>query len=533
MQTSPLTTTSAAFSADILSRQIGVPPLRMILSHLRSNATEPPPGVYRPFASDLQLQTFRRHLDVYLASFSPIRCLPEDILLQIFAQYAYSTSIDGNDKGSDLARAVGAPVQALSHVCAFWRAIILRTPTLWTFLDITAIHAAASKSKAVEETIADLVELSLVRSQGASLEIRSQRVSRGSLEILPVYLPSCKQLHITTLHHVEDMQYLATNAINNVPLLRSFRLALSAVPDPIRVNNTLAWMATAAELKNVSVSGTLIHAIPMPCLERLTSLTCTVYLSELNASVSVLSALPSSVHYSLVFYPTNFPSRPGALDAIRISETISQITRLTLAAGSLQKAHAMDQTTTVFGKVMSSLTLPNLQAISFEKAASNDIQAPLPLPWPHTEFLRLALRSSFVDHLLDLDLLGVSIALHELNDCLRTLVSLENLALSDRSQSSPLISTSLLRMLSVSQIPSNQQPLVPHLRILRLHSSLQFDDSALCDFLRSRATVKFTAHVYTLPGAWADTTDLRRWLIMEQVSDLRRAGSLALSFSAL
>ncbi|KIK55599.1 hypothetical protein GYMLUDRAFT_205520, partial [Collybiopsis luxurians FD-317 M1] len=64
----------------------------------------------------------KRTVDVTIALLSPVRRLPEDVLVEIFSIY-----IDN---------CISCPTMRLSQICSFWRKIILRRPRLWASLAV-------------------------------------------------------------------------------------------------------------------------------------------------------------------------------------------------------------------------------------------------------------------------------------------------------------------------------------------------------------------------------------------------------------
>ncbi|KAJ7065467.1 hypothetical protein C8F01DRAFT_1125696 [Mycena amicta] len=504
---------------ELLTRLIGMPSFPAIDSGLRAHSPAVPTAATRPFTTNAELEEFRVRFAAYLSLFSPIRRLPEDVLVEIFEYLAHSLDTLGGMKKIEKQRVAHAPVRALSHVCASWRAIVLRNRSLWNRMDVQALEMVD------DQLASEQFRFSMERSQGGFLDIRLQHASQRSLEILGLYISRCKILHITTLRLPEHVQCLSTMSTGQVTHLKKLRLVTSFIPDPV----SLRWMVDTPKLKNVSVSGTLAHLIPTECLERLKNLTCTTYLEYMDINLAILSSLPSKLHYHLVFYPG--PSEaPETLPPIT-----SNIQQLSFGAGNLHKnAQSMNLALYAFQSAMCSLTLPDLHTFSFEKAASGDGTEPLALPWPHEAFLDLSVHSAFTAHLRVLDLVAVNISLDQLEECLETLAALETLSLSDHPQQQPLISTSFLDRLMVSR---HKDPLVPHLCTLSLHSRLKFVDAMLLSLLRSRVADErsFACHVYALRGSWTGEgiTASRRQRIMNGISDLRAERKLKFSFSSV
>ncbi|KAF9075624.1 hypothetical protein BDP27DRAFT_1212589, partial [Rhodocollybia butyracea] len=67
-------------------------------------------------------------IDVTAAFVSPVRLLPEDVLLEIFALHIASEEVT---LGLSPQIRTHCPTLHLSQICSFWRKIVLSQPTLW------------------------------------------------------------------------------------------------------------------------------------------------------------------------------------------------------------------------------------------------------------------------------------------------------------------------------------------------------------------------------------------------------------------
>ncbi|KIK52307.1 hypothetical protein GYMLUDRAFT_970374 [Collybiopsis luxurians FD-317 M1] len=88
--------------------------------------------------------SFERSLNVALSLCTPIRALPEDVLMEIFSIYikdqgrgrvgqdrrAYSFKLWTKKVGEERVPCIVSPTLHLSHICSFWRKILSRRPTL-------------------------------------------------------------------------------------------------------------------------------------------------------------------------------------------------------------------------------------------------------------------------------------------------------------------------------------------------------------------------------------------------------------------
>ncbi|KAJ7093804.1 hypothetical protein C8R44DRAFT_953125 [Mycena epipterygia] len=153
--------------------------------------------------------------------------------------------------------------------------------------------------------------------------------------------------------------------------------------------------------------------------------------------------------------------------------------------------------------IFTSLTLPHLGHFNFRSA-----QSPLFLMyWPHSAFIDLAARSSFQTHLESLCLCDVVVTEAELIEALAALPSLQRLTISDHQiirdcgAHQLLITDSLFSALTLKP---DSSPLVSRLLSLTCQSLLQFDDRAYLSFLLSRrspsGSAPFLSRMYWLQG---------------------------------
>ncbi|KIK70279.1 hypothetical protein GYMLUDRAFT_236685 [Collybiopsis luxurians FD-317 M1] len=94
---------------------------------------------------------FERSVDVALSLYAPIRRLPKDILVEIFMIYVkefgyrnwfkagsrtYSVTLTSKYRRSGTIPRIFSPNFDLSHICSFWRKVVVSNPTFWTALSL-------------------------------------------------------------------------------------------------------------------------------------------------------------------------------------------------------------------------------------------------------------------------------------------------------------------------------------------------------------------------------------------------------------
>ncbi|KAF7317584.1 F-box domain-containing protein [Mycena kentingensis (nom. inval.)] len=542
--------------------QLGVPPLDRLLQFHRTNAS-PVDGVFR---SHSEVQTFQRNIEVFCALYAPIRRIPTEILLEIFEYIACSLDRAGAKDAFHRARVEHASVRDLARVCSLWRRLVFDSPTLWVRVDSEAISETSMERSLGSSATEKLVDFALRQAtkHAPILDVRLQHTRKTSFTLLereihrddgtkPTVMDQCKHLHIGTLFKSDDLKDLSAVAKARVSSLETLRLMVSTFAvraGPESLEDPLDWMRGAHRLRSVAVSCIIVDRVPFHSLHALRELTCTVYFDSVAKSIEMLAILPPIVHCRLIFYPLKDLDPAEFGDDFQALPTTSAIERLSIGAGNQHKDKAPEMTDWFLQGVITRLTLPSVHTLSFVKAASGDGSPPLPLPWPHEHFLKLA-DSSLDSHLRTLDLRGVIVWPDEVYQCLHALPNLASLCVADHEQYT-LVTNGLW---TVVMLTGEDDDVALDLRTLTVHTRLEFDDTAFSDFLVSRTNDKlgFECHVGVLPGHWvhsledirADgvkpqrTTDERREQLMNNEASAlfelrkRKEGKLVLSFSSL
>ncbi|KAJ7687704.1 hypothetical protein B0H17DRAFT_1180742 [Mycena rosella] len=219
------------------------------------------------------------------------------------------------------------------------------------------------------------------------------------------------------------------------------------------------------------------------------------------ASASLMPRLSQMTHFTMKLLPRSSFS-PYKFRAQAITSDISALTIEVVI--SLSPINNVGLGPTV-AKVVGTLTLPSLEEIKLISTYS----LRFPLPWPHSEFIALSVRSSFHTHLKALHISHSILTETELIECLANLPLLESLSVSDHdfvvdgSTPQPLITNGLLAHLTAAPATPS---LVPRLRVLRCRSRLQFDDHLYLKFLLSRMQngCVFETQLIWLPGHHRD-----------------------------
>ncbi|KAJ7051290.1 hypothetical protein C8F01DRAFT_1376861 [Mycena amicta] len=561
-----------------------LPPLAEIFRLLRTHS-DPPPDLGGPFSSthtaalaalalgdrllaygsghheklaleEAQAQ-LRTHYNAYRSLFSPIRKLPVEILLEIFAIATRSLPPITAPPRRRIRNTLATtpiepmrlePLRPLSLVCALWRSIFDSSPALWSRICIAGPFETTTSEIPFRATL-----LCLERARKAPLEIYIQDASRRGIGLFTNRVLQWQNVHISGLKSIEDLEYLGEIVdTHGLPSLSKLRLA-SFLPSDELPAKCLAFISRADHLGQLSVTGNLTLHVPAEVLQRIDTLTCTANPSTVEDAISVMDRLPRDVAYNLVFY-CDFRHRWDAPIDLHVLPTPCGVTHLSLQIGNFDRAQA----STVVKTILEAVTLPNLVDLRLGSAGSSpgtftsyyaaldddDLDGPkqghLPFPWFHAEFLELSHRSSFSAHLLKLDLVDVHISVDHLVECLSLLGVLETLSIGEHPiQPYPhrLITNALLRALT------STSTLVPRLKLITMATILAFDDRVLLSFLHSRVNTNstrtnpsdpFECHVRAIPGYWRRLGNVDSTAhVVGEVAILRKESGLRLSWTEL
>ncbi|KIK52313.1 hypothetical protein GYMLUDRAFT_180305 [Collybiopsis luxurians FD-317 M1] len=105
--------------------------------------------------------SFRHSVDVTTSLCAPVRCLPEDVLTEIFSFYVKSMGFKGGP-------ILSTPNFRLAYVCSFWRKAVFSRPTLWSSFLLTV---DAFRGQEVESEVLTLLSNCLLRSANTPLSL--------------------------------------------------------------------------------------------------------------------------------------------------------------------------------------------------------------------------------------------------------------------------------------------------------------------------------------------------------------------------
>ncbi|KAJ7052903.1 hypothetical protein C8F01DRAFT_1169220 [Mycena amicta] len=429
---------------------------------------------------------------------TPIRRLPAELLLLIFRQHWVQFEAECEEMDVDafdpihagvsrhLMLLALAPFLSLSQVCSRWHTLVVDTAEIWSevHLDASIWLKPEDGDKAMH-----ILHMGLERSRDVPLFVSVTNTDNADL-----FSTEALELLGTMAHRWRTARFicfreniLSCNVLHQLLQLRTLEVIILGEDAPFDLPKCLL---DAPRLKTLSWGRQLLF--PGLALEQL---------SDARASNVTLEDLPTIIgHFSRLSGVATLRLHLFSVASfvIMLPPVSSNIRKL-----SLVTAFEFDPATytIVAGAVLSCLTLPLLE--SFEFGCSGYPYEVL--PWAHTAFLGLAVRSSFKTHLRRLELLPVWITAAELFEVLSALERLEALSIADAFPSEEGLQRPVIldeqNLAALSRLASNTTTttmtshshlLVPHLESFYYASRMEFSPAEFCHFVHSRASVPRT-----------------------------------------
>ncbi|KAJ7483624.1 hypothetical protein FB451DRAFT_109275 [Mycena latifolia] len=463
------------------------------------------------------------------ANISPIRHLPSEILVEIFALCwrAFTPTFDDIDNAissleTEMCRLAHLPLLLLSRVCSRWHGIVMNTPSLWTTIEIDGVLWGTPTSS---DRALSLLTAVLGRSGrcGLTVAVSIDEVAPHGAILKLLAAHSERWQTATFICGASDLQHFSS-VKGRLPRLETLRLWGSPSP--------LDAFVHVPRLRELEFGGTpdALTTLGMLPLEQLRTFHCGEFVGlgelmglDVSPSMTLMPRLSNRAEFKFelrLFEGADIDAFNGSVSVPSVTSHISALS-IDVADG-----FSLSNIGLTMAKIIDAMTLPTLTDFGMD---SQEYPI-LPLPWPHNHFLALSARSSFPTHLRGLQLYHTIITEAELLECLYALPGLERLAISDHQTTTnggvdQLLITDFL-FAKLTAAPDNLTP-VPRLRFFGCLSLLQFDAHQYLKFLESRIAVSpFESHVYWLPGRRRDL-DLG---VAARLEELRAGGDLVYSF---
>ncbi|KAJ7189755.1 hypothetical protein GGX14DRAFT_484453 [Mycena pura] len=422
-----------------------------------------------------------------------VQRLPVELLTKIFSvhrKFFKPPFREADEQGygnarypDEVSRLAHSDLLALGRVCSQWHAVAIKTPALWSDVELNPV---LWEKGSVSPVVLELLRRALERSANAPLDLlithnpsaepppasvlallsaesKRWRTFRGPVFLFDVHgrLGHLEQLHIETSSSISPSPAF----FGALPSLRSLSVPVSN-----------------AMLETVVSAGILFEHLTR-CAFRFT---LPDHGRLVSKTLPFATALPPGADLLLFF------------DLTEADSTMVEIPLSTLQISSLTLEIECSDNHKTIGAIFARLVLPRLASLSLVSHTYTDFMNVYPVAWPHNTFCELSARSGFATTLLDLNLYDVKIGRDDLLKCLRRLPALERLALSDHvsdhGRAMYLLDDNLFRALTMhggetESKDDDTAPLVPRLRALRLRSGFKprgFTDHVFAAFIVSR-----------------------------------------------
>jgi len=388
------------------------------------------------------------YISLHQSLFSPIRRLPAEIMNEIFA-YCCSDSVVIASRSDNLSSVT------LSHVCHYWRALLLSSGELWAAIRVRLGRGTGAHFDGPLKLLKLYLERSC--SYPLSLTARDPFSLKDQRLLSPLIEHSHRwkqfDVHRSVLGHLSTIK-------NNLPVLETLQIIDGGAHDI-----TVDCFVDAPKLQTLILNGSfygLAIDLQLPW-NQLTVLHFTH--TVLHETLHVLSLCRNVVSCSIK--DTQIDDRvspphcklPG-LRSIRLG-------------GQIQwpQSHLLHA-------LFSAFTLPSLTAVEMEFLGSVHT-----VRWSQAQFLSMLERSSC--SLETLSLRGIHVPDAELVECLEHMPLLRKLVLWHEEHPTFGLVRPISDELLVRLIHHRSLPLVPELEHLELRN-VAFDDHVFADMVESR-----------------------------------------------
>ncbi|KAJ7093856.1 hypothetical protein B0H15DRAFT_143592 [Mycena belliarum] len=427
-------------------------------------------GLARMVAARAALQSY---IDSCWSIFAPVRRLPVELLVEIFAMSSSSNAeelTETDTPAGEMDRISKKYLLRLSQVCSHWHVVVMSTARLWSTISLNATLWPGCPTPAAN--LLGRLTTSLARggNHPLTLQIGLDNGSdpNESLVVDALAQHSRRWRSVYLWIDLESLQCFS-GAQGNIPLLED--LCITGVGHSA---TGVDVFATAPRLKSVTFEGEVIHMphFPWEQLEHFRYITNGMQ-SGLHAPLALMARMRHD----------HVPRFTLAVDvedidlSIEVPPLVADVHHFSLELLGMLSRFLAPQ---LLGIIFKALTLPHLHGITIDR----DWESPAPV-WDNTHFLPFAARSSLHDSLTELEL-HFQMTDMELLDCLAVLPMLTSLIISDcgGAERHAVVTDNLLRRLTWND--DHRTYLVPRLNFFCITSILTYNDDVYWSFLSSR-----------------------------------------------
>ncbi|KAJ6458044.1 hypothetical protein C8R47DRAFT_1163674 [Mycena vitilis] len=414
----------------------------------------------------------------YSSVFAPVRRLPTEIVVEIFASSApdplpvlFCDPSQEFPSGTN-SRVVQRHLINLSQVCFTWHGIVMGTPSLWANIEVDLTLDPSARGD-LDRAITG-VSRSLDLSGFVPLTIQVNTYADDAIPGLKLLAQHCERWRVVDMYVWLDVSACISRVKGNLPRLE--RLGLGGFQ-----LGEVGIFETAPKLTHVILSDfdNVPPRLPWSQLQEITyysSRSEPIAEGVIGDRLALLARCSNQCGfniYTLNLTGLNLP----IFDLVPVRSDIRVLRLAILDLGDEEHCRQ------AVGEIVGTLTLPCLQELHFWSTRIDQR-----LFWPRDHFPAFASRSSFAQTLTKFSIHEMIITENELVACLSGMRLLSELFIQDvaRDFERPdhiLLSTTLLRRLFWSP---GDSCLVPNLTTFAFASLFGFDDDTFLHMVTSR-----------------------------------------------
>ncbi|KAJ7619566.1 hypothetical protein FB45DRAFT_161333 [Roridomyces roridus] len=407
----------------------------------------------------------------------------------------------------ELERIANAPLLLLSRVCSRWHDIALKTPLLWSNIEIHGVTEAA-----LEKSIRLLADR-LDRSGSAPLSISLQckydfqSPHPRILHLLAEHSPRWETLCIARCCLKGfDTSILRGKLPHLKKLVLDVETRFGSQPD-----TPINFFADAPRLERLRLAAPLVNSDSVRQIldqQQLKSFGCiAMFPQEFRDALSLLPHLPPGANVDMGLDLDHRILKLDHIPPFHLLPISAAISGLVCRTTQLCRA---DHASSALTQIFTSLTVSALQRMSLGCNGYPRIA----LDWPTTlqaQFLALCRRSALGRCLTTLRIVEVRIAEQDLLEILSVLTAVEHLEVGDGPPSvkhPPLITDSFVRAMAATAV-GDRLGYIPRLSRFVCVTRFMFTQRLLVDFVTSRLTrlaaldssTAFNVHIHAFPDS--------------------------------
>ncbi|KAJ7177306.1 hypothetical protein C8R43DRAFT_1118309 [Mycena crocata] len=423
-----------------------------------------------------QLASERSALEVFVngcrSIFAPVRRLPQELMVEIFDLCAPPSArgfSDTDTPAQEMDRLAQQHLLELSQVSCYWHNICRTTPKLWS--NVVVDTNLWDQCTVPPEALLARLAFSLERggSHPLLLQVAGPVESNDFAEtsVLELLAMHSQRWWAVSLWFDHDSFHLLAGARGKLSLLEVLNISL----DSGGLTNDDIF-CSAPRLRKLTIDAEVPTVPNLPWEQIRLLFYSPVGESDLSRQLTLLAQLPLDAQFCWAVVPADVVL-VGGIPSI-VSDVAVMSLQPIIYGGDEEHAKK------VFVSILDALTLPRLLALELKR----QYLEPAPL-WDHARFLAFAARSSFAQHLTELQI-HMLMTDAELLQCLETLPLLTVLTISDGDATDDLIQVTDQLLHRLTWTSDAKTCLAPQLHCFSCTSRFKFSPDVYSNFLTSR-----------------------------------------------